>query len=115
MWGAGIHVAVSYSYMDESLTREGDETRNEAVIPLAMDRWGKPYHRRSDATRGGSQRCLFRFAGRAGAGCIVFDCDAARRNHQGSRGDDQRPVRAGKDIAESFNGTTIRLGSRPIV
>jgi hypothetical protein len=72
------------------------------VIPIAMNRWEKPYHGRSHAMRSRSKRCFFRLAGEVGTGCIVFGCNAAGRNHQASGTDDQWTVRARQDLAGQF-------------
>src|SRR5205807_6441295 len=94
-------------------TRDLDETRNEAVITVAMDRWGEAHHRHAHATRRHRSCCLFRSYARnrggAGSGYIFFDREATRREEPGPGGDDQGAVRADERGAESFDGVPVGL------
>ena len=98
------------------LTRDADESWNEAVITFAVDRWGKSQHRCADSACRQRKRCLLRLAGEAGIGRVLFCCERALAlSEQGPGSDNQRAIRARDRVAESLDGTPIRRGGRPIV
>src|SRR5271168_4507858 len=98
------------------LTSELDESRNEAMIAVPMDRWRKAQHADVHAPRCQCRNCLFRLARKTGIGRILFRCEwALALKEQGSGSDEQWPLRTRKRTSQCFNGASIRLGGRRVV
>src|SRR5580704_10938776 len=75
------------------LTRDLDESRDEAMIAVPMDRWRKAQHGDAHASRSHRHCCLFRLARKTGIGNILFRCERALAlNEQGPGSDDQRTL-----------------------
>src|SRR5580692_149624 len=87
---------------------DADKSWNEAVITLAVDRWGKAQHRRTDSACRQRKRRLLRLAREARIGFIFFGCERALAlSEQGPGSDDQRAIRARERAPESLDGAPV--------
>ena len=105
---------------DALVAGDGDESRHEAVVAVAVHGRWEPEHGRADAA-GGEGECELG-GGPTGAGTraeggrrllvvsVLFGCEAARREPERPRGDDERPVGAGEGLAEGFDCPAICVG-----
>src|SRR5258708_31559473 len=107
---------VPYKCGNALFPRDADQVWHKAVITVAMDRRRKPQHRSTDSVCRQRKRGILRLAREVGIVCILFCCERALAlSEQGAGGDDQRAIRARERVAESLDGTPIRLGGWSIV
>src|ERR1700761_254527 len=72
--------------------------------------------RMADSAYRQRKRRILRLAGEVGVVCIIFGCKRPLALGEQSPGsNNQRAIRARERVAESFDGTPIRLRSRSIV
>src|SRR5580698_2366072 len=104
-------LAVTHICRNALFARDGDETRDKAVVAVAMHRGREAHHRHAYAPRRYLKQSIFRLPGKIGIGSIVFGCNwALTLKEQGPGSDDHRAARTGESVSQRRDGAPVRFG-----